>query len=332
MRQLRWVATAGVLALLLAGCGGTDSSEPEAGPTSAPTTGTSPSEPTTHPTTRPTKGHTRTSSPSTAPSQGGHAGVTKLLVFIVENHSLDEMRDQMPWTYALAKQYGHATAYRAMTHPSLPNYLAIAGGSTFGVTDDHDPSSHPLSGPSVFGAALDAGLTAGVYADAMPSSCLLTSAGTYAVRHNPWTYFVDERAGCQSFDATLDSYAADVRAGRLPDAGMVVPDLCHDAHNCSLAVADAWLRQEIGLAMSGPDYVAGRLAIVVTADEDDGSQDNTVLTVVVHPSLHHVVVTTPLSQLSLSRLYTEILGVPPLRSAASAHSMATAFHLPLARD
>ena len=83
--------------------------------------------------------------------------------------------------------------------------------------------------------------------------------------------------------------------------------------------------------MSGPDYRAGRLAIVVTADEDDGSQGNTVLTVVVHPSQHGDVVTTPLSHLSLSRLYTEVLGVPRCARAATAPSMAAAFHLPLAR-
>jgi len=257
--------------------------------------------------------------------------VSKLLVLIVENHSLDQMRSEMPWTYALAQRHGYATAYRALTHPSLPNYLAIAGGSTFGVTDDHDPSSNPIGGESVFGSALHAGLTAGVYADAMPGPCFATSAATYVVRHNPWTYFIAERPDCQSFDVPLDRFAADVRSGDLPDAGMVVPDICHDAHNCKLAVADDWMRQEVGLAMSGPDFRAGRLAIVITADEDDGSQDNTVLTVVVHPSLHGVVASSPLSQLSLSRLYSEVLGVAPLRDAASAPSMATAFHLPLAR-
>ena len=256
---------------------------------------------------------------------------SKLLVFVVENHSLDEMRTAMPWTYALARRYGHATAYRAMTHPSLPNYLAIAGGSTFGIRDDGDPSLHALRGRSVFGLAIAHGLTARVYADAMPSRCFLTSAGQYAVRHNPWTYFVDERAACRTFDTSMGRFAGDVRAGRLPDAGMVVPDVCHDAHDCSLATADTWLRQEVGLAMSGPDFRTGRLVIVVTADEDDGSQGNVVLTAVVHPSQHGRVVSSPLSQLSLSRLYAEVLGVEPLRDAMSAPSMADAFHLPLAR-
>lgn len=257
--------------------------------------------------------------------------MSKLLVFIVENHSLNQMRAEMPWTYSLAQRYGYATSYRALTHPSLPNYLAIAGGSTFGVSDDRDPSAHAIAGASVFGSALHAGLTAEVYADAMPRPCYETSSGTYAVRHNPWTYFVSERTDCQSHDVPLDQLEVDVRAGHLPDAGMVVPDICHDAHNCKLATADNWMRDEIGLALTGPDFRAGRLAIVLTADEDDGSQDNTVLTVVAHPSLHHAVVGAPLSQLSLSRLYSEVLGTPPLREAATAPSMAAAFHLPLAR-
>jgi phosphatidylinositol-3-phosphatase len=326
VRLLRRSATTVALAVVLAGCGGADSSQPQAGPSSPRPSSTPRSEPTSGPTSH----HTRKPSPTPTSSQAT-AGVSKLLVFIVENHSLDEMRSEMPWTYALAKRYGYATAYRAMTHPSLPNYLAVAGGSTFGVSDDHDPSAHPLSGRSVFGTALNAGLTARVYADAMPSPCSLTSTGQYAVRHNPWTYFVDERSQCATLDTSLERFPDDVRSGDLPDAGMVVPDICHDAHNCSLAIADTWLRQEVGLAMSGPDFRAGRLAIVVTADEDDGSQGNTVLTVVVHPSIHDVVISSPLSQLSLSRLYTEVLGVAPLRDAAAASSMASAFDLPLTR-
>jgi phosphatidylinositol-3-phosphatase len=329
--RARAAVAAVAFAVLLAGCG-SGGSAPGAG-------GSTPSRPET-PASSPSQSRpvspSRTPSPSRhgtkAPSTATSAAVSKLLVFVVENHSMAEMRAQMPWTYALAQHYGYATDYRAMTHPSLPNYLAIAGGSTFGVTDDANPSAHPAPAPSVFGAALRAGLTARVYADAMPSPCFVTSVGDYAVRHNPWTYFPSEHAECLAHDLTMAPYAADVRSGHLPDAGLVVPDLCHDAHDCSLATADAWLREEVGLAMTGPDFRSGRLAIVVTADEDDGTQGNTVLTVVVHPSQHGAVVTSPLSQLSLSRLYAEVLGVPPLRDAASAPSMASAFHLPLLRS
>jgi phosphatidylinositol-3-phosphatase len=271
-----------------------------------------------------------TAFPSTT-STSGSGGASKLLVFMVENHSLAEMRNHMPWTYRLAKSYGYATDYHAMTHPSLPNYLSIAGGSTFGISDDNNPSVHPLYGHSVFGLARRAGLTARVYAESMPGSCTTVPAGEYAVKHNPWAYFVAERAQCRRFDTPMARFAHDVRSGRLPAAGMVVPNICHDAHDCSLATADAWLKKEVGLAMSGPDFRHGRLGIVITADEDDGSQGNTVLTTVVDPSVRGVVARTPLTHLSLCRLYTQVLGLAPLRHARRAPSMAKAFGLPLAR-
>jgi acid phosphatase len=249
---------------------------------------------------------------------------------MVENHSLAEMHSQMPWTAALADRYGYATDYQAMTHPSLPNYLAVAGGSTFGVTDDAAPSSHPLTGPSVFGRALAVGSTAKTYVEAMPGTCVTTPAGEYAVKHNPWAYFTDERAACDRYDVPLGALAGDVAAGTLPGAGMVIADLCHIAHDCPLATADAWLRSEVGQVLAGPDFSRGRLVVVITADEDDSSQGNRVLTVVASRDMPgHQVVGTPLSHLSLSRLYAEVLGFAPLRGAASAPSLASAFHLGL---
>jgi hypothetical protein len=253
---------------------------------------------------------------------------SEVLVFVVENHSLDEMRARMPWTAALADRYGYATAYHALTHPSLPNYLAIVGGSTFGVHDDEEPGSHPLSGPSVFGKALEAGATARVYAEAMPGTCATTSTGEYVPKHNPWTYFVDERAACDRYDVPLDQLAGDVAAGTLPGAGMVVADRCHIAHDCPLATADEWLRAEVAPVLAGPDFRAGRLVVVITGDEDDRSDSNRVLTVVASAGMpEHQVVSTPLTHLSLCRLYAEVLHVAPLGDAAAAPSLAQAFHL-----
>jgi acid phosphatase len=254
-------------------------------------------------------------------------GASKLLVFVVENHSLSQMRSQMSWTSHLGKRYGYATRYRGVSHPSLPNYLAIAAGSTFGVRDDGPPPSNPVKSRSVFGAALKAGLTARVYAEDMPSNCAPKTVGLYAVKHNPWPYFVHEHRRCGRDDTSLARFGADVRRGRLPNAGMVIPNLCNDAHNCPLSTADAWLKTEVGDAMSGPDFTSGRLVIVITGDESDGSEGNRVLTVVVHPSVRGVVTSTPLTHRSLCRLYTQVLGLPALRHARSAPSMKKAFGL-----
>src|SRR3954447_4855293 len=120
--------------------------------------------------------------------------VTKLLVFVEENHSLAQMRNGMPYAFGLAKTYGYATNYRALRHPSLPNYIAIAGGGMYGIHDDHGPAAHRLTGRSVFGQALRHHKTAATYAEGMPENCALANRGRYAVRHNPWTYFTRERA------------------------------------------------------------------------------------------------------------------------------------------
>jgi acid phosphatase len=255
--------------------------------------------------------------------------VTKLLVIVEENHSLAQMQDGMPYTFGLAKRYGYATNYRALRHPSLPNYIAIAGGRMYGIRDDRGPAAHPIPGRSVFGQALAHRRTAAVYADGMPGTCALTNSGRYAVRHNPWTYFSGERAACGRHDRSMAAFGPDVRAGRLPRVGMVVPNLCHDAHDCDLATADAWFESVMGRIFRGPDWKAGRLAVVLTADEDDRTDGNRVLTTVIHQSQRHRVVTAPLDHYSLTRLYDEVAGLPYLHRAASATSMAKAFRLPL---
>ena len=274
-------------------------------------------------------------STSSTDSRPAHsARVTKLLVFVVENHSRDEMRSQMPAAFALAREYGFATRYRAITHPSLPNYLAIAGGSTFGVTDDASPSSHEVRGASVFGQAIRAGKSAKTYAEGMPRRCALEpGGGRYAVKHNPWAYFVDSRTACLKHDVPVNRLAADTKAGALPNAGLVIPDLVDDAHDadCDLGDADAWLRRELRAVLAGPDFASGHLAVVITADEDDHSQHNLVLTTVIHPSQQGHVVRTRLTHYSLTRLYEQVLGVRLLRHAATAPDMAAAFGLPLPR-
>ncbi len=131
--------------------------------------------------------------PATAAGAQTRTTVTKLLVFVEENHSLDGMRAGMPYTYGLARTYGYAIGYHALAHPSLPNYIGIAGGQMYGVHDDALPPSHRLTGRSVFGQALSHGTTAAVYADSMPVRCDRSNSGDYAPKHNPWTYFAHER-------------------------------------------------------------------------------------------------------------------------------------------
>ncbi len=247
-----------------------------------------------------------------------------------ENHSYLQMRTQLPYLFGLAQKYGYATDWTAITYPSLPNYLAIVGGSTFGVTSDGAPRYNaPKVGnaASIFDQALDTGRTAKTYAETMPNNCALTPSGQYAVKHNPWPYFSSSRTRCNSHDVPLTSLNTDASNGTLPNVGMVVPNLCNDAHDCSLSVADGWLRAHLPAILAGPDFTSGKLTVVVTADSDDRRSGNKVLTVVMHAGMTSKVVSSHLSHYSLTRYYAQVLGVTPLGAGACAPDMKAAFGL-----
>jgi phosphatidylinositol-3-phosphatase len=307
MRRMRSLLLAGLVALMV-GCGGGTPKGTGAGGSA---------------------GHT-SASPSASKTSTPSRPVTKVLVVIEENHSLDQMRAGMPYTYSLAERFGYAENYFALAHPSLPNYLAIVAGSTFGISDDHPPAAHPIAASSVFADALARGRTAGVYADGMPQSCAASNGGDhYAVRHNPWTYFTRERSVCKKFDVPGTRLRGDIEAGRLPSIGLVIPNTCHDAHDCGLQVADAWFANVMRQVFAGPDWRAGHLAVVLTADEDDRNEDNNVLTVVVHPSQHHHLVEQRLDHRSLFQMLEEVVGAPGRPKTAGRTTMLGSFGLPV---
>jgi phosphatidylinositol-3-phosphatase len=296
--------------------------------------GTQPKTPVSRGTTDSTP-TTTGSAPTTSVNPSTGAAATKVLTFVEENSSRAQMQAEMPYLNSLARQYTYASNFTAITHPSLPNYLAMAGGSTFGVTDDADPSenaAHVGDAPSVFDQALANGHTAKTYAESMPGNCALTSSSPYAVKHNPWTYFSAGRANCEKFDVpsgTPDSgaLATDIAAGTLPDLGLVIPNMCNDAHDCSLGTADDWLRDWLPAILATPDFTSGRLVVVITADEDDRESGNAVLTVVLHAPGTGTVVTAPLTHYSLSRLYSQMIGAPALDNAQGGPDMSALFGL-----
>ncbi len=260
--------------------------------------------------------------------------VDKVLVFVEENHSLDQMKAGMPYLYSQAQQYGYAADYTAVSHPSLPNYLAIAFGSTFGVKADGSPRRHREPGPDVFTAAIQAGRTARSYQESMPINCAPRNHDRYAVRHNPWAYDASPaaRAACAADDVPSGSSTSgrlhdDIVSGALPNVGEVTPNLANDAHSGTLLTADNWLKGWLTLIYASPDWQSGHLAVIITADEDAHNQGNMVLTTVIHPSETARVVTTPLTHYSLSGFLAQVGHASCIGSGCQAPSFATAFGL-----
>lgn len=314
-------ARALLIATLFLASGCSSSSEPSTGPsstTASPARSSSPAS----------------SGPDAASTDTSIGRPAKLLVVVLENHSARSAADGMPGLAAAAARYGLATRSFALTHPSLPNYLAIAGGSTFGVRDDKLPVAHPLGGSSVFGQVLAAGKLAKTYAEGMTSACQVRSSGRYAVRHNPWAYFTSptERAGCLRYDVpagtpTSGALHHDIAGETLPTFGLLIPDLCNDSHDCSLSTADRWLHGWLSPLLASQDFRTGRLAVVVTFDEDDHRANNSILTAVLHQRLRGSKVAARVDHNALSHAVSRLVGARPLRDAARAPDLLSAFGL-----
>ncbi|TMB94510.1 MAG: hypothetical protein E6J40_14005 [Chloroflexi bacterium] len=71
-------------------------------------------------------------SPSASPSP---AQARHVFLIVMENKSYESAMSGQ-FTASLAATYGVASNYHAIAHPSVPNYLALTSGSTWGVRDD----------------------------------------------------------------------------------------------------------------------------------------------------------------------------------------------------
>jgi hypothetical protein len=225
-----------------------------------------------------------------------------------------------PYINQLANQCGSASQFFAETHPSLPNYIAMTSGSPQGITDDNPPSSHPLNVPSIF-SQLPGNWRS--LQESMPSNCLLTNSGLYAVKHNPAAYYTNIRTACASLDVPL---------GSTPDVSarftFVTPNLCNDTHDCSVATGDAWLSAFFGRVFSSAEYRAGRTAVFLTWDEDDSSHSNHIATLVAAPSVTPGTISAAtFNHYSMLRTTEEMLGLGLIGNAATAASMRKALNL-----
>ena len=213
-------------------------------------------------------------SPSATGAQPGAAPEpAHTVVVVMENHSYTEIvgNPAAPFINTLAGHGALFTRSYAITHPSQPNYLALFSGGTQGVTDDSCP--HQFTAPNLAADLRTAGKSFAGYAEDLPGpGSPVCSAGEYARKHAPWTDFSNVPG---SYSLPFTSFPADF--ARLPTVSFVIPDLCHDMHDCSIAAGDAWLRAHIG------GYAGWAMRhhslLIVTWDEDDDSQGNHIVTI-----------------------------------------------------
>jgi phospholipase C len=263
------------------------------------------------------------SGPSTGPAavapSGASGALQHVVVIVDENKPATNIigNAQAPYLNALASQYARASRYSAITHPSLPNYLALTSGTTGGITSDCPPGGSCLvTSPNLADSLAKAGLTWKMYAEGMPRACDPNNSGDYAVKHNPFLYYpsvTHDTAACAQHVVPFTQFAADLAsASALPAFSFVSPNLCNDMHDCSVATGDAWLAREVPAILASPAFTAQRSLLVVTFDEGDSS-DNVVDCVFAGPAAKRGFVSSrPYTHYSLLRTIENGFGLPAL--------------------
>ena len=189
-----------------------------------------------------------------------------VLVVVFENHERTDIQGQAPTFDSLATQYASLTDYNAVSHPSLPNYLALVSGSTQGITSDcTDCVVHARSLADTLAAA---GLTWKTYAEGIPAAGFIGQAGAlYGKRHDPFAYFANVRSR-PAWRRRIVPFAQlhrDLAAHRLPAFSLLVPNVCNDMHDCPISTGDAWLRRNVVPLLSTKQLA--RSVVFVVFDE-----------------------------------------------------------------
>jgi len=258
-----------------------------------------------------------------APRPQSGDDVSRVVVIVMENREYDRIvgSSKAPYLNSLIRGGGLATRFYGTRHPSLPNYIALTGGSTF--TIQSDCKYCHIKSTNIVDQFERAGISWKAYIEDMPTFCYGGAvAGDYAKKHNPFAYYdtiTANPARCRRVVPATE-LTPDVDNGRLPRFVWITPDLCNDMHDCRIGTGDRYLSRIVPplLQALGPH---GFLALTW----DEGSSDagccryatgGHIATVLVGPDVRPGTRSArPADHYSLLRTIEQAFGLPLLRRA-----------------
>jgi phosphatidylinositol-3-phosphatase len=298
LSRLRRLAALFAAAALLTGCGASHAGKPDAKPASRP--------------------------PAPIRLRGGEPA--HIAIILMENEEYPSIigASQAPFITALARRYAVAGQMYATTHPSLPNYLALTGGSTFGVSSDCTDCS--VSANNLATQLARAGVYWKAYMEGLPHPCFTgASSDDYAKKHDPFVYYrqVSGDASLCAHVVPLLQLKTDERAHALPRFIWITPNLCHDMHDCSVATGDRFLA---GLVPGLLRALGSGGLLFLTWDEgtsDSGccrvARGGHIATILAGDGARRGArLTSSADQYSILQAVEDLLGLPRLRYAACA--------------
>ncbi len=267
----------------------------------------------------------------------------------MENRNWSEIKGSPSAPYinkVLLPMASHAEQYYnpPKTHPSLPNYLWLEAGTSFGIDDDAPPWLHRLSTKehlvTLLANAAGGGIRWKAYEeDIAGDTCPLGNVYPYGVRHDPFVYFSDVTAHrdkhskyCIQHIRPFSELEHDLAHNTVARYNFITPNVCNDMHdrckplNDQILQGDTWLSKHLPAILNSGAYKDNG-AVFITWDEA-ALADGPIGMIVLSPlakgkgysnNIHY-------DHSSTLRTFQEIFGVKPyLRGAGSAQDLGDLF-------
>jgi hypothetical protein len=266
-----------------------------------------------------------------------------VFMIYLENHGVKDIvgSPNAPYINGLIDNYGYGSNYFAQTHPSLPNYYPILGGSDFGF--NFNCALDCFDEPNLADNIERAGKGWASYEQSMPSPCFTQSSGPYTPGELPFLAFhdiVSNTARCQAHVLPLQRMATDLAStSTTPNYVWWAADENHNMegpiniefilslltnHQYNIKAGDQFLADTLPTILDSPAFLTQRTAIFITWDEDYdnlslgiGNEGNHIPMIVI-PSPNsgmrqgHLVAGNYNNHYSLLRTIEDSLGLPRL--------------------
>ncbi len=258
-----------------------------------------------------------------------------IVIMIFENKEYSTVvgNPAMAYFNLLANTYTLLNQHYAPAHPSLPNYLSLIGGDTFGILDDCDFSDCYINAPSLPDLIEVSGRTWKTYQDDMPEPCFTGNTLRYVRKHNPFIFFDPIRTDterCKRSIVPLTQLDVDLAASDLPNFIFITPDICYSAHDCDLEYADQFLKEQLDKLYPVLDSTGEPYLIILTWDEGQGFHSccgmpeiagGRIATILISPQVkQNFQDNTPYSHYSILKTISQAWGLPYLGHAADAET------------
>ncbi len=208
--------------------------------------------------------------------------LSHIFIIVEENQPYNNIvgNPNAPYINSLIKKYALATNYHGVTHPSLPNYLALTSGSTDGITTDCNPPSAgcEVNVPNITNEITKSGRTWKEYAESMPSACYAYNALPYATKHNPFLYYkniINNPSLCLKHVVPFNQLTKDLSSiNSTPNYAFITPNQCNDMHSCSISTGDTWLSQQVPLILASSAFTKQNSLLIITWDEGNATTNH----------------------------------------------------------